>query len=674
MIATVTHSPDFRDTKRDGTAHAHGPRLLLKTPYEYKDRVKGDGDRHPGIPGARWSADHKVWHVPASPEAALAARTALDGLDLHVDRPVLELMARAAEAAGAQAHKDPANWGSLPQFPSRNPSWGHQLAAYHASAPRDGAGLGMDMGTGKSKVIVGLNLEAWGSRLSVTLCPRKVLKVWPREYRLHSPHDPGCPRALPQPPRDPDTGESLPVEPGVTLDLLDPAQAAANPCRCRREPLVFNGRGIVGRSGKTLKNPSMKTRVEAARELLVRAAREKRPAVICVNYEASWQQPMRGFLLDPLDGLPADVQAWYREPAYADGRIVYGAGWVDEGHKIKSPSGKWSRFAHELAKRCARRGDATGTAMPHGEDDVYAQARFLDEGVFGTNHSKFVDRYFEKGGFEDREIQGFKSTQAEAEFTRRLGGMFFFCDAEDVLDLPSALDLPPRICKLAGDSAKAYDELDGEFMTWLAAQPDADAEPVVASNALVKLLRLAQVTSGHLPVGEADARTIVTLGTEKRELLKDELLDIGAGPDEPVTVFCRFVHDLKVVNEVCAELGLRCGEISGRRDDLGEDGRWDDSMPFDVMAVQLQAGGVGIDLTRSRYAIYYSMDFNLGDFEQSRKRVHRPGQTRETFYIFLAAEGTVDETIARALAERKDVLKAVQDAARSGTWNGEAAE
>jgi hypothetical protein len=47
---------------------------------------------------------------------------------------------------------------------------------------------------------------------------------------------------------------------------------------------------------------------------------------------------------------------------------------------------------------------------------------------------------------------------------------------------------------------------------------------------------------------------------------------------------------------------------------------------IDVLGAQLKSGGVGIDLTRARYGIYYSLDFALADYLQSRKRLHRPGQ------------------------------------------------
>jgi hypothetical protein len=78
-----------------------------------------------------------------------------------------------------------------------------------------------------------------------------------------------------------------------------------------------------------------------------------------------------------------------------------------------------------------------------------------------------------------------------------------------------------------------------------------------------------------------------------------------------------------------------------------------------VLAVQIDSGGIGVDLTRARYSMYYSLGFSLGSYEQSLARIHRPGQTRPVEYIHLLAEDTVDEKVMTALARRADVVNAV---------------
>jgi SNF2 family DNA or RNA helicase len=136
-------------------------------------------------------------------------------------------------------------------------------------------------------------------------------------------------------------------------------------------------------------------------------------------------------------------------------------------------------------------------------------------------------------------------------------------------------------------------------------------------------------------------------------LLRDVFEDIA--PDEPLVVFCRFHKDLEAVSRVADERGRRSLELSGRMDDLK---RWQ-AGEAPVLAVQIDSGGVGIDLTRARYSIYYSLGFSLGSYEQSLARIHRPGQTRPVEYIHLLAEGTVDEKVMAALSQRANVVNAV---------------
>ena len=179
-----------------------------------------------------------------------------------------------------------------------------------------------------------------------------------------------------------------------------------------------------------------------------------------------------------------------------------------------------------------------------------------------------------------------------------------------------------------------------------------DAGTITASNALTRVLRLAQIANGF---ATDDLGQLVPLGTEKADLLGEVLADLA--PQEPVVVFGRFVEDLASIARVAQAQGRAYHEVSGRRNDLAA---WQDG-EGNVLGVQLQAGGVGVDLTRARYQVYLSLDFSLGNYLQTRKRIHRPGQTRNVTYIHLLAAGTVDETILTALQQRRDVVTAIVD-------------
>ena len=147
------------------------------------------------------------------------------------------------------------------------------------------------------------------------------------------------------------------------------------------------------------------------------------------------------------------------------------------------------------------------------------------------------------------------------------------------------------------------------------------------------------------------ASRIIEVDTAKEGLLRDILEDL----DEPVVVFARFRHDLDTVHAAAAGLHRNSLELSGRVNQLAA---WQ-AGEAPVLAVQTQAGGVGIDLTRARVAIYYSLGLSLGDHLQSQARLHRPGQTRTVAYYYLLAENTIDGKVFKALEARQDVIEAL---------------
>ena len=103
------------------------------------------------------------------------------------------------------------------------------------------------------------------------------------------------------------------------------------------------------------------------------------------------------------------------------------------------------------------------------------------------------------------------------------------------------------------------------------------------------------------------------------------------------------------------DVGRESLELSGRKRELED---WQNGKA-PILAVQIQAGGSGIDLTRAAYCVYLSTGFSLGDYEQSLARVHRPGQDRTVFYYHLIAKDTVDVQVFHALRARKDAVEAV---------------
>lgn len=437
------------------------------------------------------------------------------------------------------------------------PLWKHQQRAIDFLCKRKGQGaLHIDMGGGKSRIVIEYIRQHDELRRILIVCPKSVAPVWASEFHNWWPKGPSI----------------------LDLSFRSTARRASDLKRLTDTP---------------------------------------HPVVAVVNYDAYWRSPLR----EALAGLGFDI-------------VVY-----DESHRLKTPGGKASVFAAYIRSRIPRRLLLTGTPLPHSPLDIYAQFRALDTNIFGRSFVAFRARYAIMGGFENRQVVNFRHLN---EMHDRIASVSFHV-APNELQKPDAVDTN-RYCTLEPQALRTYCQLESELVAEL------DAGTVTAANALVKLLRLQQLTSGIL---RTDDGTATRVSGAKKALLEDTLGDLSM--DEPVVVFCRFHSDLDTVHDVARKLGRASLELSGRRNELQA---WQaDGAP--VLAVQLQAGSLGISLVRARYALFYNLSFSLGEYRQARARLIRPGQEHAVTLIHLLVTKTVDEYIMKALAQKADVVEMV---------------
>lgn len=369
----------------------------------------------------------------------------------------------------------------------------------------------------------------------------------------------------------------------------------------------------------------MKQRADALSTFLALQHARQIPAVVVLNYDAAWRDGMNVLLL----------------------RTSWDAAICDESHRIKAPGGKAAMFCSRLGDQVPNRICLTGTPMPHSPLDVYAQYRFLDKGIFGTSFTAFRARYAKMGGFQNHQVVGYEN---QDDLQKKFYSIAYRVKSEDVQSLPEAVDVV-RPVVLSNYAKRLYKTLKDEFVVGV-----ADGT-VTASNALTRLLRLQQIGSGwarqdrNIETGEEGQ--LLQIDTAKQDALADLMEDLNH--EEPIVIFCRFHHDLDAVHTVAAALGRSSLELSGRRNELAA---WQ-SAAAPVLAVQVQSGGVGINLVRARYCVFYSLGFSLGEYLQARKRTHRPGQKHTVTYYHLIAKGTVDEQVYQALEARQDVVESV---------------
>ena len=365
---------------------------------------------------------------------------------------------------------------------------------------------------------------------------------------------------------------------------------------------------------------------------------DKYPVIQVINYETLDKEEMRDALLT----VPWDL-------------VV-----LDESHRIKAVTGVRSKFLGKLGRQVGRRLILTGTPNADKPIDVWGQFRFLDPTIFG-NYTEFKRRYCllrtmpnGSGGYFEK-IEGYKNLEHLAD---EMASVAFRVTA-DVLDLPEQHDVV-RYVRLGRDAQSTYLRMEKACVV------QDESFTVIADNVLTRYLRLQEITSGYL---RADAepsdkpgvgrtpREVRRFDTSKADATLEIIEDIG--PDEPIIVFYRFDQDAEILAETLLVTGRTCYELSGRRNHLD---RWKNSHdPGAVLLVNIAAGAEAIDLTAARYVVYYSTDFSLSHYEQSRKRVHRPGQTRPVTYYHIVAGDTVDQYIQAALHKKQDIATTISE-------------
>lgn len=377
---------------------------------------------------------------------------------------------------------------------------------------------------------------------------------------------------------------------------------------------------------------TVKAKADSLKEWFMQTKGQGKRFVV-LNYDSVWRAPISNFVA-----------------RYGADLII-----LDESHRAKSAGSKTSKFLAVLGRDTKYKMCLSGTPMANSPLDVYGQYRFLDRTIFGTNHYQFLQTYAIMGGPERRFVVGFRNQQ---DLNQRFKSIAYTCKMSDVADrikLPDALPPTSQKVQLPAKDMRTCHELADDFIA------ECGTSNVVVKNVLGKMMRLQQIASGYCVVqdGPASLPRIEELNTAKEDALADRLEDIS--PEAPVVVFCVFRHDLDAIARSAHKAKRDAFEISGSKNQLTE---WRNSKGG-VLAVQIQAGAEGIDMTISNHAIYYSIPHSLALYNQSKARLYRPGQKNTVSFCHLLAEGTIDEAMYKALIKKEDVIESI----KSGTFD-----
>jgi SNF2 family DNA or RNA helicase len=110
-----------------------------------------------------------------------------------------------------------------------------------------------------------------------------------------------------------------------------------------------------------------------------------------------------------------------------------------------------------------------------------------------------------------------------------------------------------------------------------------------------------------------------------------------------------FANTIQAIEELSAKLksaGIKHGVWYGAKKD-----KFDDQQ---VMIVQYQSGGTGLNLQKFNTTIFLSPCYSFIDYTQAIGRTYRNGQANKCTFYHLRASKTIDSAIYEALSEKRD--------------------
>jgi len=358
---------------------------------------------------------------------------------------------------------------------------------------------------------------------------------------------------------------------------------------------------------------------------------------------------------------------------------------LDESSAVKNHKALQTKACRELRKRCGRVILLNGTPIANNPADLYSQAEMMNPNILGCKtFYHFRARYAIMGGWQNKQIVNWRDLD---DLQSRLAPYVLRRLKVQCLDLPKKLDPVTISVNLSPKTWKLYKEMRDEMVAWL-----SDSAVSSASQAIVKALRLAQITAGFIggieemePEGDdppdfveqfpsshatADFRSIITeVGREKLDVLLDWVKEqLNNDPLLKLLIWCRFRPEVDRLHKELAarfknvELGLIWGGQKKPERDAALrllDPRTTPSAPVIVTGTP-SSGSMGLNLAASHMVVYATNDFSLKTRLQSEDRVHRPGQEYPVSYFDVIASGpdgqkTIDHLVVKALRTKQSL-------------------
>lgn len=324
---------------------------------------------------------------------------------------------------------------------------------------------------------------------------------------------------------------------------------------------------------------------------------------------------------------------------------------IDELSSFKNHQAKRFKALMKERHKVKRIVGLTGTPSSNGLMDLFAEFKILDMGVrLGRFIGQYRNTYFKPDKVNGPIVYSYKPLPgAEDAIYEKISDITISMKAADHLKMPELVNTKYMV-HLSEKEKKKYEDMKAELVLEL---PEGE---ITAANAASLSGKLSQMANGAV---YADDESILPIHDRKLDALED-IIESANG--KPLLIAYWFKHDLIRIEQRLAEKKIPFQKL----DSDASMKKWNRG-ELPVALIHPASAGHGLNLqSGGSTLVWFGITWSLELYQQTVARLYRQGQSSRTVtVIHILTQGTVDEKIMKALAEKDSIQSALIDAVKA---------
>ena len=324
---------------------------------------------------------------------------------------------------------------------------------------------------------------------------------------------------------------------------------------------------------------------------------------------------------------------------------------IDELSSFKNHQAKRFKALMKVRPKVKRIVGLTGTPSSNGLMDLFAEFKILDMGMrLGRFIGQYRNTYFKPDKVNGPIVYSYKPLPgAEDAIYEKISDITISMKAADHLKMPELINTKYMV-HLSEKEKKKYEDMKAELVLAL---PEGE---ITAANAASLSGKLSQMANGAV---YADDESILPIHDRKLDALED-IIESANG--KPILIAYWFKHDLMRIEQRLTEKKIPFQKL----DSDASMKKWNRG-ELPVALIHPASAGHGLNLQSGGSTIvWFGITWSLELYQQTVARLYRQGQSSGTVtVIHILTEGTVDEKIVKALADKDSAQSALIDAVKA---------